>query len=135
MLVRSQAIIAGFLLLVLACFCSCDEDKPIAPETGYISVYVYDNSSESPIPIQNAEITVVPGDLVQLTGVNGRTVFEVDPGEYYVDAEICCFIIFPVVYHIPVTVTKGDTVEVDGVELTILQMDHNRVDRLDVSTR
>lgn len=29
---------------------------------------------------------------------------------------------------------EGDTVEVDGVELTILQMDRNRVDRLDVST-
>ncbi|MCZ6461902.1 MAG: hypothetical protein O6705_06660, partial [Actinobacteria bacterium] len=30
---------------------------------------------------------------------------------------------------------EGDTVEVDGVELTILQMDRNRVDRVDVSTR
>jgi CBS domain containing-hemolysin-like protein len=28
---------------------------------------------------------------------------------------------------------EGDSVEVDGVALTILQMDRNRVDRVDVS--
>jgi len=111
MLIRSKAVFAFVVMLLLTCFTSCDRNKPTEPETGYISVHVYDTASER--PIQDAEITVVPGDLVQLTDVNGRTVFEVDPGEYYVDAEICCFIIFPVEYHIPVTVTKRDTVKVE----------------------
>ena len=111
MLIRSQAIIKYAIFLVLTWCISCSENKPVEPETGYISVYVYDTASESPMP--DVEITVVPGDLVQLTDVNGRTVFEVDPGEYYVNAEICCFIIFPVEYHIPVTITKGATVEVE----------------------
>ena len=111
--VKSQATIAYSLFLVLICFLGCDKDKPNAPETGYISVYVYDDSALEERPILDAEITVVPGDLVRFTDVNGRTIFEVDPGDYYVDAEICCVVIFPVKYHIPVTVTKGDTVDVE----------------------
>lgn len=111
MLIRSQAIITCAIFLVLTCLISCGENYPIEPEMGYISAHVSDTASKSPMP--DVEITVVPGDLVQLTDMNGRTVFEVDPGEYYVNAEICCFIIFPVEYHIPVTVVKGDTVEVE----------------------
>ena len=111
MLIRPQVSFVCWPLLVLACFLGCEEDRPNAPETGYISVHVYDTASEG--PIQEAEITIVPGDLVQFTDVDGHTIFKVDPGEYFVNAEICCFIIFPVEYHIPVTVTKGDTVEVE----------------------
>jgi len=89
---------------------SCKKE-PTESKLGIISVTVVDNDSEE-TPVPDVEITITPGDLVKKTDANGNCSFEVDPGSYYVDAEVCCVGPGFIEYHEPVTVVENKTVKV-----------------------
>jgi hypothetical protein len=42
------------------------------------------------IPVPNVEITLTPVDMVQRIDTNGICIFEVEPGNYFIDIEVCC---------------------------------------------
>jgi len=78
---------------------------------GTISVSVNDNDpNQTPVP--NVTITIMPSNIVQRTDANGITNFEVKPGDYFVDAEVCCVGPGNIIYHEPVTVVANKTSEV-----------------------
>ena len=94
---------------------SCD-NAPTESKFGYlpigiISVIVVDNDlNKTPVP--NVEITVTPIDIVQKTDSNGISNFEVEPGNYFVDAEVCCVGPGNIEYHVPVKVIENKTADV-----------------------
>ena len=104
-------------LIMLALFCflffnsiSCD-NAPTESKLGIISVIVVDNDlNKTPVP--NVEITVTPIDIVQKTDSNGISNFEVEPGNYFVDAEVCCVGPGNIEYHVPVKVIENETADV-----------------------
>jgi hypothetical protein len=92
-------------LLLLSISCSTKE------ETGTISVYVTDNDpDETPVP--DAMITLFPDSIMETTNENGFCSFDVDPGDYFIDADLCCIGPGFIHYHEPVTVQKGKNVDV-----------------------
>jgi hypothetical protein len=80
-------------------------------QTGIISVSVVDNDpDETPIP--DVEITITPGNIVKMTDANGLCNFELDPGDYYVDAAVCCIGPGNIHYHELAKVSANETKEV-----------------------
>jgi len=107
--------IIKFIISVLFCFLffysiSCD-NAPTESELGVISVIVVDNDLNG-TPVPNVEITVTPINIVQKTDANGRCNFDVEPGNYFVDAEVCCAGPGNIEYHVPVKVIENKTAEV-----------------------
>ena len=102
----TRVILAMGCVLAFAC-----EEGPVSPRQGVISVAVYDGGDPgSPVP--DVDIVVTPVDLHRRTDDNGHATFHVDPGGYYVDAGVCCVGPGTIDYHVPVTVTAGQTSEV-----------------------
>lgn len=106
-----KLIYSVFLLSLLFFLASCNK-KPTESRTGIITVSVIDNDPEE-TPVPDVEITVTPGDITKKTNANGIASFEVDPGDYYVDADVCCVGPGYINYHEPITVVANDTVEVE----------------------
>jgi hypothetical protein len=102
---------ASTLLLVcgLGLFANCDED-PIHPAAGVIAVSVMDGGS----PVSGVEIRIAPRGLTATTDSQGVAQFEVAPGDYFVDAKLCCIGASLIEYHVPVTVASGES---EAVEL------------------
>jgi len=96
-------------LCCLALFQGCS-DSPEQPRTGTVSALVIDRSLG---PVANVEITLTPIDLVLTTDENGLAVFEVSPGDYFVDANVCCVGPGFIEYHLPVTVRANRTARVE----------------------
>jgi len=106
-----KLIYSIFLLSLLLFFVSCI-NKPTESKTGIIYVSVIDNNpAETPVP--DVEITITPGDIIKKTNANGIASFEVDPGDYYIDADVCCVGPGYIHYHEPITVADDETVEVE----------------------
>ncbi len=104
--------IIKLIMSVLFCFVffnsvSCD-NTPTESSLGVISVTVVDNDANK-TPVPNVEITVTPINIVQQTDSNGICNFEVEPGDYFVDAEICCLGPGNILYHVPVQVNENKT--------------------------
>lgn len=79
--------------------------------SGTLSVSVVDNDpQETPIP--DVEITITPGNIVKMTDANGLCTFELDPGDYYVDANVCCLGPGYLEYHELAKVSANETKEV-----------------------
>ncbi len=95
----------GFILLA-----GCG-DEPSRPQTGFISVSVIDGLSQS--PVADVEVEIAPNHLIVLTNNDGLAVFEVDAGDYFVNAKVCCLGPGFIEYHVPVTVKDGKTMGVD----------------------
>ena len=93
------------LLFSLAC-----ANDPVAPRTGFIVVTVMDSST----PVAGVEIRILPDNLIAMTNDQGLARFEVGPGDYFVDANVCCSGPELIDYHVPITVAGGET---EGVEL------------------
>ena len=98
-----------FLALGLALLPSCDED-PIHPAPGCIAVSVVDASGP---PVSNVEVRVAPLGVTALTDARGVALFTLPPGNYFVDAALCCRGPGFIEYHIPVTVTSLGTETVE----------------------
>ena len=99
-------LLAAGSLLVLGC-----DDDPITPSTGIIVVTVIDSSGP---PVADVEIRILPDGLVAMTDDQGVARFDVDPGDYFVDANVCCAGTGLIDYHVPITVAGGET---EAVEL------------------
>ena len=101
----------AFLLLAIGSLLivGCDHD-PMTPSTGSIIVSVVDSSG----PVAGVEIRILPDGLVATTDDQGVVLFEVRPGDYFVDAHVCCVGPGLIDYHVPVTVAGGKT---EAVEL------------------
>ena len=104
-------------LIMLALFCflffnsiSCD-DAATESRLGVISVIVVDNDVNG-TPVPNVEITVTPIHVVQKTDSSGICNFEVEPGNYFVDAEVCCVGPGNIEYHVSVIVIENKTSDV-----------------------
>jgi hypothetical protein len=103
------------IMSVLFCFLffnwiSCD-DAATESRLGMISVIVVDNDpNETPVP--DVEITLTPINIVQKTDSKGICNFEVEPGNYFVDAEVCCAGPGNIEYHVPVEVIENKTADV-----------------------
>ena len=96
-----------FLIFSLIIFTqiSCS-DEVTNNELGEVSVLVVDNDS-SAIPIPNIEITLTPINEVKFTDSNGTCNFNVRPGSYYVDAEVCCAGAGNIIFHELVKVAEN----------------------------
>jgi hypothetical protein len=99
-------LLLAFLPL-LPVACSDDEGPPA--QLGVVSAQVVDGVVG---PVAEQEVTLTPGNLTVITGDDGIARFEVAPGDYFVDAKLCCIGPGWISYHEPVTVTAGKTVEV-----------------------
>ncbi len=83
----------------------CGED-PIRPTTGFVLVTVRDASGP---PVADVEIRIPPAGLTSTTDAEGVALFEVVSGDYFVEANVCCQGPGFINYHVPVTVTDGET--------------------------
>lgn len=99
------------LLFFLSFFSiSCDSGVTDS-KSGIISVSVVDNDpNQTPVP--NVTITLTPINIVQKTDSSGISNFEVAPGNYFVDAEVCCQGPGNIKYHVPVQVIENKTADV-----------------------
>lgn len=101
------------LLAITACLpwiLGCGDDT-VEVGKGALTVAVYDQGDPA-IPVPDVEIRVVPGDLVSTTDGNGETRFELSPGDYFVDASVCCAGPGTIDYHEPASVMSERTTEV-----------------------
>lgn len=108
-----RAIYAGCIGSLLFFSVSCNKEATESGK-GIIFVFVIDNDAER-TPVPDVEITVEPGDITGKTDSIGTASFEVDPGEYFVNGDVCCIGPGFIQYHEAVTVRAGDTA---GVEMT-----------------
>ena len=92
-------------------FGSCNKE-PAAADKGVIFISVVDNDAGK-TPVPNVDITIMPGELTGRTDDAGTASFEIDPGDYYVDADVCCIGPGFIQYHEPVTVLAEDTAKVE----------------------
>ena len=106
-----KLIYSVFLVFLLFFLVSCNK-KPTESKTAIISVSVVDNDSEE-TPVSDVEITITPGGIIKKTNENGIASFKVDPGDYYVEADVCCIGPGYIHYHEPITVVANETVEVE----------------------
>ena len=67
----------------------------------------------APGDVADVEITLTPINLVLNTDKNGLAVFKVPPGDYFVDAHVCCAGPGNIDYHLPVAVQVDRTTEVE----------------------
>jgi len=88
----------------------CDKESADSDQ-GTLLVSVKDTLAGEP-PVPDISITVVPGDIIKQTDSNGKCRFELDPGDYYVDAEVCCMGPGNISYHEPITITSNQTKEI-----------------------
>jgi len=109
-LISIKLIISALLCFLFFNSISCD-DLATESKLGVISVIVVDNDLNG-TPVPNVEITVTPIDIVQKTDSNGISNFEVEPGNYFVDAEVCCVGPGNIEYHVPVKVIENKTTDV-----------------------
>lgn len=97
--------------LCLFCITTCETNtEPTQSPKGYISVSVNDASLG---PVENVEIYIVPDSISKVTGEDGKALFKVDVGDYFVDADVCCIGPGFIHYHEPVSVVKNDTVNIE----------------------
>lgn len=88
--------------------------------SGTLSVSVVDNDpGETPIP--DVEITITPGNIVKMTDANGLCSFELNPGDYYVDANVCCAGPTNIYFHELAKISANETKEVKLVGCLMCQ--------------
>ena len=84
------------------------------PTTGVLIVSVNDQTlTLSQAPVSGVEIEITPVGLVSTTNNEGVAVFEVAPGDYFVNASVCCQGPGFIEYHVPTTVAGGETQAVE----------------------
>jgi len=107
----NKLIISALLYFLLFNSVSCN-NTPTESRLGIISVSVVDNDANK-TPVPNVNITITPGNIIQVTNLNGITNFEVEPGNYFVDAQVCCLGPGFIIYHVPVQVTEDRTSNIE----------------------
>lgn len=105
----SRFVLLALFLQSVLFVASCNNQNPAEQTTGVLSVAVMD---EFVGPVPDVKITINPGSLVQKTGADGTVGFSLTPGDYFVDASVCCLGPGFIEYHRPVTVVQNDTLHV-----------------------
>jgi hypothetical protein len=102
-------VVISFVSIILLFFSyfSC-KGKLTESDTAILIIYVVDNDSVE-TPISNVEIIVTPGNITKKTDSKGLCRFELDPGNYYVDAKVCCIGPGWIQYHEPVNVIINES--------------------------
>ena len=95
-----------FLLIILISFC---DDEPTKVKTGIIYVSVVDENNSL---VPNEKIIVTPDSLVKYTDANGICKYEVEPGDYYVNAHLPGPGPAGYYYHKLVMVKSNETIKV-----------------------
>ena len=91
--------------------CSDDTEAPTGQaKSGFVYAYVIDEGLHQPVP--EVTIALTPGNRVATTDKRGLVVFEVPPGDYFVDADVCCVGPGFIEYHVAVKVVGGETARV-----------------------
>ena len=89
----------GLIALVAGCGDSSDETHTM----GFVSVQVVNGDD----PVSGVEIAIAGTDRMATTGSNGRVLFRLPAGDYFVDADVCCAGPGYIEYHEPVVVEAG----------------------------
>jgi hypothetical protein len=105
-----KLICSVFFIFILCILVSCS-NEPLEAKTGVISVLVIDNDPEE-TPVPDVEITITPGGITKKTNANGLCSFEVNPGDYFIDAEVCCIGPGFIHYQEPALVKENETVDI-----------------------
>jgi hypothetical protein len=101
-------ITISLVSIILLCFSyfSCT-GKPTESDTATLLVYVVDNDQrETPIP--GVEVIISPGNIIKKSDSKGLCRFELKPGDYYVDAKVCCIGPGWFQYHEPVNILLNE---------------------------
>jgi hypothetical protein len=80
------------------------------PAVGFVVVRVVDPALG---PVAGVEIAIAGAGLAGRTNQEGAAAFEVPPGDYFVDAHVCCAGPGLIDHHEPITVETGKTVAVE----------------------
>lgn len=107
---RVWQIAMGALAVGSALVIGCDEG-PLAPRSGTLVVAVYDGGNAAH-PVPDVLVEVTPVGRRATTGDDGTVTFQLAPGGYYVDADVCCAGPGPIQYHRPVTLVANQTTTV-----------------------
>jgi len=102
-----KLIESSILCLIIFNQISCS-DEVTDTELGTVTVLVVDNDPSS-TPIPDIEITLTPINKVEFTDSSGSCSFNVKPGNYFVDAEVCCAGVSNIVFHEMVRVDENKT--------------------------
>lgn len=95
------------LFFALVYFSISCKGSPSNSQTATLDVLVVDNDpQETPIP--DVEITITPGNIIQKTSLNGTCRFILKPGDYYVNAHVCCAGSRYIPYHEPVSLGQNE---------------------------
>jgi hypothetical protein len=95
------------LVSIILLFFSC-KGKPTEADTASLMILVVDNDSQE-TPIADVEIIVTPGNITKKTDLKGLCRFELSPGDYYVDARVCCIGPGWIQYHEPVSILTNES--------------------------
>lgn len=106
-----RVIAFSILMIPLFYFVISCNGKSLESSTGTVSISVVDNDSEN-TPIPDVKITITPGNMVKKTDTEGLCSFDLPPGDYYINASVCCAGPGNIDYHELVTVVKNETKEV-----------------------
>ena len=106
-----KLLIPAALFILIFNLVSCNS-TPTDTKVGIISVSVVDNDARK-TPVPNVDITITPGNIVLKTDQNGISNFEVEPGNYFVDAQVCCLGPGFIIYHVPVQVIEDRTSSIE----------------------
>ena len=107
----NKLIISAFLYFLIFNLVSCNT-TPTDTRLGIISVSVVDNDAKK-TPVPNVDITITPGNIVQKTDLNGISNFEVEAGNYFVDAQVCCLGPGFIIHHVTVQVIEDRTSSIE----------------------
>ncbi len=107
----NKLIFSSFLYLIFFNTISCNY-TPTDSGLGIISVSVVDNDANK-TPVPDVDITITPGNIVSKTDVNGISNFEVEPGNYFVNAQVCCLGPGFIIYNVPVQVVEDRTSNIE----------------------
>ena len=109
-MIPNRHAVALLFVCSVAHISGCSNDLT-QPTTGVLIVSVNDLSSQVPVP--GVEIEITPVGLVSTTNNEGVAVFEVAPGDYFVNASVCCRGPGFIEYQVPITVAGGETQAVE----------------------
>jgi hypothetical protein len=93
----------------IACIPGCEDYPDDIRTTGSLSVRVTDGSW----PVAGVDIAIAETDIVSTTDSNGKAFFTLPPGDYFVDAFVCCSGPGYIEYHVPVVVEAGEVVAIE----------------------
>ena len=112
-MISNRGAVALLFVCSVAHISGCSND-PTQPTTGVLIVSVTDQTvTASQEPVSGVEIEITPVGLVSTTNDEGVAVFEVAPGDYFVDASVCCRGPAFIEFHVPITVAGGETQAVE----------------------